>query len=139
MEGKIVFERDSKLVKNPMHVQKNVFLICSPRKISTEPATNEKIYTEISASLPRNSRGYVTSTFRTDKINELFYGKHRLWVEILFKSFEDTIEIKKGQAIGFFVAEPEHLKFQHVPYKGKTKNKTKSTQKKTDRRFSKSL
>ena len=35
----------------------------------------------------------------------------------------------------FFAAEPENLKFQHVPYKAKAKNKTKSTQKKTDRRF----
>ena len=87
----------------------------SPRKISTEPATNEKIDTEIFVSLPRNSRGYVTSKFRTDEINKLFYGKHCLLVEILNKSFGDTIEIKKGQAIGFFVAEPENLKFQHVP------------------------
>ena len=72
---------------------KNVFLLYSLRKISIEPATNEKIDIEIFASLPRNSRGYVSSKFKTDEINELFYGKHRLWVEILNKSFEDTIEI----------------------------------------------
>ena len=103
MEAKIIFERDSKSVKNAMNIQKNDFLLYSPRKISTELATNEKIDTEIVASLPRNSRGYVTSKFRTDKINELFYGKHHLLVEILNKSFGDTIEIKKGQAIGGFL------------------------------------
>ena len=139
MEGKVIFERDSKSVKNPVHIQSNVFLLYSPRKISIEPATNEKTDTEIFASLPRNSRGYVTSKFRTDKINELFYGKHCLWVEILNKPFEGTIEFKKGQAIGFFVAAPENLKIQHVPYKVKVKNKTKSMQKKTDRRFHKLL
>ena len=139
MEGKIIFGRDSKSVKNPMHIQKNVFLLYTPRRISIEPAANEKIDTEIFASLPRSSRGYVTSQFRTDENYELFYGKHHLWVEILNKSFEDTIEIKKGHAIGFFIAEPENLKFQHVSYKVKAKNKTKSTQKKTDRRFPKLL
>ena len=39
-------------------------------------------------------------------------------------------QIKKGQAIGFFVADSENLKFQHVPYKAKAKNKMKSMQKK---------
>ena len=75
MEGKIIFERGSKSVKNPMHIQKNVLLLYSPRKISIELATNEKIYTEIFASLPRNSRRYVISIFRTDEIDELFYRK----------------------------------------------------------------
>ena len=119
--------------------KKNVFKLYSPRKTSIEPATNENTDTEIFASLSRKSRGYVTSKFRTDEINELFYRKHHLWVEILNKSFEDTIEMKKGQAIGFFVAESENLKFQHVPSKAKAKNKTKSTQKETDTRFPKLL
>ena len=33
------------------------------------------------------------------------------WVEILNKSCELPTEIKKGCVLGFFVAEPEHLKF----------------------------
>ena len=37
--------------------------------------------------------------------------------EVLNKSFEDNIEIEKGQQIGFFVVESENLKFQHVPCK----------------------
>ena len=90
-----------------MHIQKNVFLLYSQRKISIGRAANEKIDTEIFASLPRNSRGYVTSKFRTD---ENSFRNHHLLVEILSKSFEDSIEIKKGQAIVFFVAEPENLK-----------------------------
>ena len=54
---------------------------------------------------------------------ELLYGKHHLSVEILNKFFEDNIEIKKGQPIGFFAAEPENLKFHQVPCKEKTKKK----------------
>ena len=33
------------------------------------------------------------------------------WVEILNNSCELPIEIKRGCVLGFFVAEPEHLKF----------------------------
>ena len=86
--------------------------------------TNKKIDTKVTAFLPNNSRGYITSKLKTDEINELFYGKHRLGLEILNKSFEDNIEIKKEQPIGFFVAEPENLKFQHVPCKTKAKKKS---------------
>ena len=46
-------------------------------------------------------KGFLTSRFRGDKINELFNGKHRLWVEILSKSFEDHIEIKKRTTVRF--------------------------------------
>ena len=66
--------------------------------------------------LPKNSRGYITLKLRTDEINELFYGKHQPRLERLNKSFEE-IEIKKGQPVGFFVAEPENLKFQYIMWK----------------------
>ena len=90
------------------------------------------------AFLPTNSKGFLTSRFRRNKINELFNRKHRLWVEILNKSFGEHIEIKKGQPLGFLVAEPENLEFQHVSLKKKAKKETKksciSKTKKADRR-----
>ena len=122
--------------------KKNVFLLYSPRKFTIEPATSEKIDTEVSAFLPKNSKGYITSKFRTDEINELFCAKYCLWIEILNKSFEGNIEIEKGQRIDFFVVEPENLKFQHVLFKVNTKKVKKSyisKNKKTDRRLFKSL
>ena len=79
-----LFEKDSRTVKNPKHLQ------------------NEKIDTEVTALLPNNCRGYITSKFKTDEINKLFHGKHCLWLEMLNKSFEDNIETKKGQPIGSF-------------------------------------
>ena len=88
--------------------------------------------------LPTNSEGFLTSKFRGDKINEIFNEKHRLWVEILNKSFKDHIEIKKGQPLGFLVVEPETLEFQHVPQKKKAKKEKKgyiSKTKKADRRL----
>ena len=42
-------------------------------------------------------------------------------MEILNKSFEDNIEVGKGQPIGFFVVEPESLKFHHVLCKTKAR------------------
>ena len=46
-------------------------------------------------------------------------------MEILNKSFEDHIEIKKGQPSGFLGVEPENLKFQQVSTKKKDKQKGK--------------
>ena len=34
MKKKLLFEKDSRTVKNPKHLQKNVFLLYSPRKIT---------------------------------------------------------------------------------------------------------
>lgn len=109
MDDKIMFEKDNTTVKHRRHLQKNVFLHYLPRKLKIERASCKKIDTEITAFLPTNSRGFLISKFRSDEINELFNGKQHLWVEILNKSFEDHIEIKKGQPLGFLVAEPENL------------------------------
>ena len=95
-------------------------MLYSPRQFKIEPASCRKIDTKLTAFLPTNSKGFLTSKFRGDKINELFHGKHRLWVEIINKPFEDHIKTKKGQPLSFLVVEPENLKFQHVPQKKKT-------------------
>ena len=63
-------------------------------------------------SLPQNSKGFVTSISRSDEISEFNTDKKRLWVEILNKSIEEPIKIKKNQPLGLIVIEPEHLKFK---------------------------
>ena len=47
-----------------------------------------------------------------DIIMNFFCGKNRLWLQVLNNSLEDTIQIKE-EVIGFFVVEPEKLKFHH--------------------------
>ena len=42
-------------------------------------------------------------------------------MEILNKSYEETLEIKKDNPLGFVVIEPEHLKFKHETAKNKKK------------------
>ena len=83
MHDKVMFEKDSKRIKNPSHLQRNVFLLYSPRKIKIEPASCIKIDTEVTAFLSAESTGFVTLKFRSDEINELFHGKYHLWAEIL--------------------------------------------------------
>ena len=125
MNGKITFEKDSAQVKNPRHLERNVFMLYSPWALKIEPASCSKIDAEVTAFLPTNSSSFLTSKFRSDDINEIFHGKHRSWVKILNKYFEDHIEIKKGQLLGFLVVEPENLKSQHVPPKKKKTKKEK--------------
>ena len=63
--------------------------------------------------LPRNSKGFITSIFQGDEVNDFCSDKQRLWIEILSKSFEETVEIKRNQSLGFFVIEPENLNFKY--------------------------
>ena len=121
-----LFEKDNRTVKNPKHLQKKVFPALFTEKIFYWTSdSNEKIDTEVTASFPNNSRGYITSKFKTDEINELFHGKHCLWLEMLNKSFEDNIETKKGQPIGSFCHWTRKLEISvcTVYSKGKKKDK----------------
>ena len=118
----ITLKRSQANVKKPKHLQ-NVFLIYSPRTIKIEPSRFQKIDTEIILLLPKNSKGFVTSIFRGDEIIEFNGDQQRLWVEILNKSYKETIEIKKNIPLGFVVIEPEHLKFKHEAEKTESKKK----------------
>ena len=92
-----------------------------------EPATHMKIDTEVTVFLPQNSKRFLTSIFRGDEINELFHGKHHLWIEILNKSFKDLVKVKRNQPLGFLVIEPENLKFHHeAPKTKKIRHQTKT-------------
>ena len=42
-------------------------------------------------------------------------------MEVLHKSFEETVEIKKNQPLGFLVIEPENLKFKYATVSKKKK------------------
>ena len=88
-------------------------MVYAPRNIKVEPTEFQRIDSGMLVFIPENTRGFVTSNFREDKINKIWNGDQRLWVEILNKSCKLPIEIKKGCVLGFFVAEPEHLEFQY--------------------------
>ena len=48
-----------------------------------------------------------------------------MWIEILSKYFEENVEIRKDQPLGFLVIEPKHLKFKYETSKKKKKKKFK--------------
>lgn len=73
--------------------------------------------------LQQHSDRFHTSILRGNEINELFYGKHLSWVEVFSELFENSLEIKKNQPLGFLVIESENLKFRNAPSK-KKKNET---------------
>ena len=114
----IIFKKSSGRIKEPKRLKK------------IEPTTSIKIDTELILLLLQNSKGFITSIFRGDEINEFCSEKQRLWIEILNKSFEDTIEIKKHTPLGFVVIESEHLKFRYETSKNK-KDKVKKSLSKT--------
>ena len=61
-----------------MHLKKNIFIIYYLRAVKIEPVTSIKINTEIVVFLPQNAKGYVTSIFQGDEINEIYSKKQRL-------------------------------------------------------------
>ena len=121
---KIIFKMSNRGVRNPKHLRKNIFIIYSSKKVKIEPSTCLNIDTEIILPLPEKSNGFVASIFSGDQVNELRQKKQRLQIEILNKSFEDTIEIKRHSPLGFVVIEPEHLKLKHETPKNKKKKYT---------------
>ena len=74
-------------------------------------------------SLPKISKGFVASIFRGYKINEFNSGQQQLWVEILNKSYEETVESKKFNFLRFVIIEPKHLKFKHETETTKNKKR----------------
>ena len=57
MKSMIVFKRDSKNVKKPLHLKNVVFLFYAPRKIKISSMQFERYNTDITSILPENSRG----------------------------------------------------------------------------------
>ena len=82
-------------------MKKDVFIIYSPRHIKIEPASFRRIDIEILVFLPNNSIGFITSRFNDDELKEVLDGEHRFWIEILNRSFEDNIVIKKKKFFQF--------------------------------------
>ena len=127
MDGTILFKKDTTAIKNSKHMKRGVFVIISPRHIKVESASYCRIDTETVVFSPTNSRGFITLKVNGNELKEFFEGEHRLWIEILNRSFEDNIIIKKDKLLGFLVIEPENLRFQHVPPNKSIKQKRRRT------------
>ena len=90
----VILKRSQANLKEPRHLQKNVFILYSLRTVKFEPATSRSIGTEVIVILPKSSKRFVTSVFIGDEIIEFNDERQRLLVEILNRSYEERIEIK---------------------------------------------
>ena len=116
----VIFERDNQRVKKPMHLQKNIFIIYSPRSVTVETASSTKIDTNIILKLPKKAKAFLATKFRGHEICEINNRKQRLWIELLNTSYTEDLKIEKISILGYLVVEPEYLKFKYD-----TKKKTK--------------
>ena len=71
MDEKIICKRDGSVIDKPYQL-KNIFLLYAPRNVKIEPAEFSRIDSGIFAFIPNNSRDFVTSKFREDKVNEFW-------------------------------------------------------------------
>ena len=67
MDDKVILKKDSKSLKKPFHLKRNVFILYAPRNITIEPTEFKRIDLGILAFIPKNGRGFVTSKFRGDE------------------------------------------------------------------------
>ena len=65
---------------------------------------SSKIDSGIGVFIPENSKCFLTLKFSEDEINQIQSGEQLLWVEILNRSCEVPIEMKKDCVLGFFYA-----------------------------------
>ena len=119
----VFFERDNQRVKKPKHLQKNIFIIYSPRTVTIETASCTKIDTNIILKLQKQAKAFVATKFRGHEIYEINNEKKRLWIEVLNTSYTEELKINKNNILGFLVIEPENLKFKHVTKKKAKKEK----------------
>ena len=90
----IIFKRDNVRVKKPEHLQKNIFIICSPRTVTVKPATCIKIDAGITLILPKLAKAFIISKFRRDEIFEIHQETEQLCIEILSKSYRKNFKFR---------------------------------------------
>ena len=71
MDDKIILEK-SRTIKKSKTPTKTVFMLYSLRKFTIEPATSEKIDTELIVFLPKNSGGILHQNLKLMKLINFF-------------------------------------------------------------------
>ena len=71
MKSIIIFKRDNKNFKKPLHLTNGVFLFYALRNLKIPSMQFERFDTKVTIYLPKNSCGYFTTKFKTDKIEQV--------------------------------------------------------------------
>ena len=67
--------------------------------------------------LPKESRAFIISKFRSQEIQKVDKKTNRLWIEILNTSYFERLKIKNKTPLGFLAIEPENLKVEYYEAK----------------------
>ena len=67
----IISKKSNKNVKKPLHLKNGMLLFYASRNLKNPSMQFERYNTEITVILPKNSCGYFTSKFKTDKIEQV--------------------------------------------------------------------
>lgn len=119
----VIFTKDNQTAKKPQHLNKNIFIIFSPKTVTVEAASCTKIDTKIVLNLPKKAKAFLASKFRGHGIYEINNNENRLWIEVLNTSYTEDLKINRNTPLGFLVIEPESLKSKYETKKKPKKKK----------------
>ena len=119
----VIFTKDNQTVKKPQHLNKNIFIIFSPKTVTVEAPRCTKIDTKIVLNLPKKAKAFLASKFRGHGIYEINNNENRLWIQVLNTSYTEDLKIDRNTPLGFLVIEPESLKSKYETKKKPKKKK----------------
>ena len=108
----------SNRIKKPFRSRENILAVYSPRKYIIPEADTVTIDTEIIINLPQNSKVYLTTKFKSQKIKEIRASPHpppqkkRLRITMLNESYFQKHIIKKGEIVGYLLSPNSNFSIQ---------------------------
>ena len=100
----------------------------------------ERFNTKVTIYLPKNSCGYFTTKFKTDKIEQVCGNEQRIWIGILNRSLTEDVLIRENDLFGFFVLETNgHIDIKHETDTKKKRASSKTLRKNIKRWFLKQI
>ena len=126
----ITLKLTSNRIKKPFWSRENILAVYSPRKYIIPEADTVTIDTEIIINLPQNSKVYLTTKFKGQKIKEIRGPqKKRLKITLLNESYFQKHIVKKGDIVGYLLSPnsnfsiQQHEKKKSIKYRRTTSRK----------------
>ena len=103
----------SNRIKKPFRSRENILAVYSPRKYIIPEADTVTIDTEIIINLPQNSKVYLTTKFKGQKIKEIRGPqKKRLRITLLNESYFQKHIMKKGDIVRYLLSPNSNFSIQ---------------------------
>ena len=100
-------------IKKTFQSRENILAVYSPRIYIIPEADTVTIDTEIIINLPQNSKVYLTTKFKGQKIKEIRGPqKKRLKITLLNESYFQKHIVKKGDIVGYLLSPNSNFSIQ---------------------------